>query len=113
MIISFAFTEKEFLAGLKTVTRRRWKPRTAKQFRAGSIHYAWSKVAFAPGARKLATIRAVQDAYQERLGDITESELLAEGGMCKTVEEFCRLFGGDPNEIIWVARFEIMEANTL
>lgn len=106
MIISFALTEQELLAGKKTVTRRRWKPVTAAKFKAGTTHQAWSNLPYVAGARKLGTIRATSDAYQERLGDISAADLLAEGGMCATVEEFCQLFGGDPDEIIWVARFE-------
>lgn len=108
MIISFALTEKELLAGLKTVTRRRWKPVTAAKFKAGTIHQAWSRVPFVPGARRLGTIRATADAYQERLGNITHADLRAEGGMCRTVDEFLALFDGDPNELIWVARFEVV-----
>lgn len=106
MIISFALTEKELLAGLKTVTRRRWKPLTAARFKAGTIHQAYSKLPYVNGARKLGTIRATADAYQERLGDISAADLMAEGGMCQTVEEFLALFPCDPHELIWVARFE-------
>ena len=106
MIISFALTEQELLAGKKTVTRRRWKPVTAARFKASTIHQAWSNLPYVVGARKLGTIRATSDAYQERLGDLSADDLLAEGGMCATAEEFCQLFGGDPDEIIWVAHFE-------
>ncbi len=110
MIISFALTEKELVAGQKTVTRRRWKPVTAARFKAGSIHQAYSNLPYVAGARKLGTIRATQDAYQERLGDISAADLLAEGGMCATAEDFISLFGGDPDEIIWVARFEFISS---
>lgn len=106
MIISFALTEQELLTGKKTVTRRRWKPVTAAKFKAGTIHQAWSNLPYVTGARKLGTIKASADAYQERLADISAADLLAEGGMCASTEEFCQLFGGDPDEIIWVARFE-------
>lgn len=109
MIISFALTEKEFLAGLKTVTRRRWKPITASRFKQGTKHQAWSNLPYVTGARKLGTIRATADAYQEPLGAITATDLLAEGGMCGTVEEFLTLFQGKPDELIWVARFEVLE----
>jgi len=108
MIISFSLTETELLAGKKTVTRRRWKPVTAARFTAGSIHQAWSALPFIPGARKLGLIRATQNAYQERLGSISAADLLAEGGMCATADAFCLLFDGDPDELIWVARFEVL-----
>ena len=94
---------------MKTVTRRRWAARTARQFRAGTIHQAWSKVPFARGARKLGTIRATADAYQERLGDMPTADLAAEGGMCATIPEFILLIEGTPDELVWVARFEVLE----
>jgi hypothetical protein len=107
--ISFAMTTDELLAGLKLCTRRRWKPVTAKQFKKGSLHYAWSKDTRVKGALKVAVIRATADAYQEPLGEMPESDLEAEGGMCATREEFIRLVDGKPEEELWVARFEIVE----
>ncbi|MGE0133277.1 MAG: hypothetical protein AB7U82_34805 [Blastocatellales bacterium] len=112
MIISFALTEKEFLAGVKTCTRRRWKPATAARFKRGTIHYAWSNLPFVDGAHQIGKIRATADAYQERLGDMPAADLLAEGGMVGTVAEFIKLIEGSPDELIWVARFEILEYHT-
>lgn len=109
MIVSFALTEAEFLAGKKTVTRRRWKPAHADHFKAGTLHQAWSKVPYAKGARLLGTIRATRDAYLERLADMPIEDLAAEGGMCATVDDFIRLIEGTPDEKLFVARFEIVE----
>lgn len=109
MIVSFALTEAEFLAGRKTVTRRRWKPAHADHWKAGTLHQAWSKVPYAKGARLLGTIRATHDAYLERLADMPLEDLAAEGGMCATVEEFIALIEGTPDEKLFVARFEIVE----
>lgn len=109
MIISFALTEKEFLSGIKTCTRRRWKPATAARFKRGTIHYAWNNLPFVDGAQQIGKIRATTDAYQERLGDMPAADLLAEGGMCASVAAFIALIEGTPDELIWVARFEILQ----
>lgn len=109
MIISFALTEAEFLAGKKTVTRRRWKPAHADHFKADTLHQAWSKVPYAKGARLLGTIRVTRDAYLERLADMPVEDLAAEGGMCATVEDFIRLIEGKPDEKVYVLRFEVVE----
>jgi len=109
MNISFAKTEKELLAGLKTCTRRRWKASTAAKYRKGTLHTAWSQDTRVKGARRLAIIRATADAYPERLGDMPESDLEAEGGMCKTRGEFIALVEGTSDEVLYVAWFEIVE----
>src|SRR5689334_3141780 len=108
MNISFALTEKELLAGLKTCTRRRWKASTARKYRAGTLHTGWSADTRVKGARRLVILRAIRDAYPERLGDMPEADLAAEGGMCKTVDEFIALVGGTLDEVLYVARFEIV-----
>ncbi len=109
MNISFALTEDELLAGIKGATRRRWKAVTAKRFRKGTVHTAWSKLPRVPGARRLAIIRAKEDAYLEPLGQMSPRDLEEEGGMCDTVEEFILLVGGRPEEELYVARFEVIE----
>jgi hypothetical protein len=102
-------TTNDLLAGIKTCSRRRWKEVTAKQYRKGTLHTAWNKNTRVKGAIRVARIRATADAYPERLGDMPESDLIAEGGMCKTVAEFIRFVQGTPDEVLWVARFEIVE----
>ena len=109
MNISFALTEKEFLAGIKGATRRRWKPVTAKKFRKGTLHKAWSRLPRVPGARPLGIIRAKEDAYLQPLREMTEADLKEEGGMCATVEEFISLVNSTPEEELYVARFEIIK----
>lgn len=109
MNISFRMTAYELVYGLKSCTRRRWKASTAAHFKAGTVHVGWSNLPRVSGARRLARIRATQDAYLERLGDLPLADLKAEGGMCETVEEFIRLIEGDPDEQLYVARFEIVE----
>jgi hypothetical protein len=109
MNISFRKTAYELVNGLKTCTRRRWKPRTAMQFKADTVHVGWSNLTRVAGARRLAMIRATTDAYLERLGDMPEADLAAEGGMCETVGEFITLIEGRPDELLYVARFELVE----
>jgi hypothetical protein len=109
MNISFALTEKEFLAGIKGATRRRWKPVTAKKFRKGTLHKAWSRLPRVQGARPLGIIRAKEDAYLQPLQEMTEADLKEEGGMCASVEEFITLVNGTPAEELYVARFEIVK----
>ena len=109
MIVSFALTEAEFLAGKKTCTRRRWKPEHAEHWKAGTVHHAWSKVPYAKGARFLGLIRATADAYLERLADMPIADLAAEGGMCATIDDFIALVEGRPDEKLYVARFEVIE----
>jgi hypothetical protein len=113
MNISFQKTAWELVHGLKTCTRRRWKPRTAAQFRARTVHVGWSHLTRVAGARRLVVIRATQDAYLERLGDMPEADLIAEGGMCATVGEFITLIEGHPDEQLYVARFELVEVLSL
>ena len=115
MIISFGKTKDELLSGTKTVTRRFWKPnyfatwltRWDKGFR---VYDAYDK---SPrnGGKKIGTITLTQRPYREPLSMLTESELLAEGGMCSTVEEFCALVGKEPEDEAAVIRF-VFEPNS-
>lgn len=53
-----------------------------------------------------------QPIYQERLCDLPESDLEAEGGLWASKQEFIDLFGGNPNRIVWVVRFELDQVIT-
>ena len=50
-----------------------------------------------------------QPIYQERLCDMPESDLEAEGGLWASGQEFIDLFGGNPNRVVWVVRFELVQ----
>lgn len=93
MNISFAKTTQPFLDLNKTVTRRLWKPATAARFQAGSIHSALSSLPYAKNCRRLGKIRAVRNAYLEPLGEISEAELMQEGGIWETKNHFFLEFG--------------------
>jgi len=107
--ISFALTKQEFLSGRKTVTRRDWpeeyRRKWQKWFEEGKRdHTAWDKVPFA-GGKRIGSFRLTCAPYLERLMDMPLSELEAEGGMCKTREEFCLLIGKNLEDMVTVIRF--------
>jgi len=111
MLLSFTWTTDALLAGNKTCTRRCWSERTAKSWINAYksdrlIHSAWDKTPFCRGARKIADIRLTKGPYQERLADMPQSDLSAEGGLWSSKEEFINLFGS-PDKVVWVVRFEL------
>ena len=108
--ISFSLTTDEFLSGRKTVTRRRWKPRHLAMWQRlwdmGRLeHDAWDKVPYC-GGKKIGRFRLTCRPYLERLADMPESDLAAEGGMVETLAEFYWLIGSGPEEQVAVVRFE-------
>ena len=114
MILSFAWTSLVLLSGQKTCTRRSFCNCTAqtwlKAYNNGRlVHQAWDKCAFCHLAKKIADIRLTQLIYQERLCDMPESDLEAEGGLWASKQEFIDLFGGDSNRVVWVVRFELVQ----
>ena len=64
---------------------------------------------FLSWSQKIALLRLTQPIYQERLCDLPESDLEAEGGLWASGQEFIDLFGGNPNQIVWVVRFELVQ----
>lgn len=113
MILSFAWTTDALLAGRKTCTRRVWKDvhfqRWVNAYRKGNlIHDAVDKVLFA-GGKRIAKIRLTREPYRETLRDMPESDIEAEGGLWANKQEFISLFGGDPDKVVAVVRFELVE----
>lgn len=112
MILSNARTTNVLLAGQKTCTRRVWSERTARAWVNAYksdrlIHAAWDKCSFVKGAKKIADIKLTQSPYQERLKDMPQSDLDAEGGLWASREEFINLFGS-PGIEVWVVRFRLV-----
>lgn len=111
MNLSFALTTDAFLKGQKTVTRRIWKDSHAQQWiRAwerdpSQIHVAWNKSPRAKGVA-IGHFKLAAAPYQEALGLMPDSDLLQEGGLWASKQEFIDLFGGDPTLIVWVLRFQ-------
>lgn len=107
--ISFALTKSEFLSGRKTVTRRDWPEKYRRQwqqwYEKGRVdHTAWDKVPFA-GGKRIGTFRLTCAPYLERLADMPLADLEAEGGMCKSREEFSALIGKKLSDVVTVIRF--------
>tara|TARA_Y100000310_G_scaffold325234_1_gene388417 strand:- start:281 stop:637 length:357 start_codon:yes stop_codon:yes gene_type:complete len=110
VIISFAKTVDELLSGQKVATRRIWKERAVKTWQRAwdkdrRIHQAWDKTPRIKGAQQIGTITLTHRPYLERLGDMPEEDLIAEGGMCETLPEFWELVGGDEDTVVTVVRF--------
>jgi hypothetical protein len=111
MIITFAWTTSQFLAGTKTVTRRDWHDRTFAQWckawdERRLVHDAWD---FNPRnhGKKVGTFILTTRPYRERLGDFPEYDLAAEGGLWFSMQEYIDLQGGDLNldKVLTVVRF--------
>ena len=109
-IISFALTVDEYLSGKKTETRRDWK---YKYFRiwlrfwcAGKlVHTAYNKSPRA-GGKPIGKFRLTKIPFPQRLKNMSPENLLAEGGMCKTVDEFCEFIGKTPEDWVTVISFK-------
>jgi hypothetical protein len=54
-------------------------------------------------------IRLTCEPYKERLADMPEVDLAAEGGLWGSVDEFIAFLDGDPNEVVSVVRFELIQ----
>jgi len=112
VIISFGWTSQYLPPhGNKTVTRRLWSPRTLKTWQKawdeGQLeHQAWNQAPFVKNARQIGTVRLTARPYLERLGDMSESDIAAEGGMASTVLEFAnKYFDGNLDLELTVIRF--------
>ena len=110
-IISFSKTIEPYRRRIKTVTRRDWKDsyleRWQRWFDEGRVmHDAWTQLPRVAGARKMGNLRLTERPYRERLADMPEEELEAEGGMCDTLGEFFQLIDVPTEREVAVIRFE-------
>lgn len=115
MFLSFAWTTKEFLAGIKTVTRRDWKERTMRTWQKAwdegrLIHDAYDRLPIWKG-RKIGQFRLTARPYWESLKDMPVEDLKAEGfgDRFRNVMEYIRFVRQDPNKVMAVIRFEKMD----
>jgi hypothetical protein len=115
--ISFAWTTPALLAGRKTVTRRLWDDRFAQRFiwayQNGDPVIAYDKNP-RNGGKPVATIRLTAEPCKESLGDISEADVRAEGGLWLDAEDFIAAFlDKNPllteNSQVWVIRFELID----
>jgi len=103
--LSFTNTVFEYIEGCKTCTRRVWTPKAMEMWqrhwdKGNLIHDAYAQGEFI-GKFKL-TCRP----YWEKLVDMPEADVVAEGGFCKTVNEFIKMWGKTRNDTVAVLRFE-------
>ena len=111
MIISFGWTAKYLPPiGPKDTTRRLWKPRTLASWQRawddGRLEHQAVDRCLAYGGQRIGRITLKERPFLERLGDMTDADLIREGGMAATVGEFIdRYFDGDPDQSVAVVRF--------
>lgn len=97
---------KDIKEGRKTVTRRCWKRKMAKQ---GGI-YPMQQRMFQPKSECPGFIRVTEEPFKQRLGDMTEADAQMEGGY--SLAEFKRLwkkYSGEewnPDLEVWVVPLE-------
>lgn len=109
-ILSFSMTKDEFLQGNKTVTRRSWGDRHFNMWirlweTERHVHDAWDNIPRA-GGRKIGEFRLTARPYREKLKNMPPADLVAEGGMCSSLDEFYELIGRTPEDYVTVVRFE-------
>lgn len=109
-IISFNLTKKQFLAGEKTVTRRDWSDRQFIMWqrfwdRGHLVHDAYSATPIA-GGKPIGKFRLTARPYREMLNDMPIEDLELEGGLWKSVGEYCGFIGKEPGDIMTVIRFK-------
>jgi hypothetical protein len=69
------------------------------------IHQAYDSSPRA-GGRQIGMIKLTDRPYYESLLEMPESDLIAEGGLWQTRDEFISFIGGDPLRRVAVIRFE-------
>jgi hypothetical protein len=109
-ILSFAMTKNEFLEGNKTVTRRSWNNRHFEMWARfwdtdRHVHDAWDNIPRV-GGRKIGEFRLTERPYREKLKNMPRADLVAEGGMCSSLDEFYNLINKTSEECVTVVRFE-------
>ena len=92
MIVSFGETTEALLAGVKTVTRRKWADSHAVKFEAGSVHKAYDKVPFR-GGKHIADIRLTAAPYKTRF--VPDADWEAEG-FAYMAARGLKVFGKEP-----------------
>ena len=109
-ILTFSLTKQQFLSGAKTVTRRTWAEKHIEMWQRlwdteRLVHDAWDKIPIA-GGEPIGKFRLTVRPYREQLANMPVEDLIEEGGMCATIDEFCYLIGRSPNDVVTVVRFE-------
>lgn len=112
VVIMILFKEEhveKILSGKKTETRRLWSKPHAN---VGSLHKAKTKML----SKEYFALLRIVDVYQERLGDITEEGVKAEG--YSSLEEYKSVlekinkkskFLWDDDQLVYVIKFKVVE----
>lgn len=107
--ISFSRTIDELTSGKKTQTRRAWQDDYAKNF----IRYFDENIAIPAlnkgrhrGGSELGFVTLTQRPYQQYLSEMSATDLLEEGGMVQTAQEFIDTFFEGQDKLVWVLHFE-------
>ena len=113
--ISFGKTITELLSGQKTVTRRAWKDNQAYKFiddwdaKPGEFIYPALTKSYQAGGKQVGYVRLTHRPYLEKLADMPDSDLAAEGFPDLSKQEFIdRFFEGNDQQEVWVIRFELV-----
>ncbi|KYC42031.1 hypothetical protein WA1_18685 [Scytonema hofmannii PCC 7110] len=120
MIFSFSLTNKlseqlnkpnPLLTGAKTVTRRNWSEKHAQQIvcayqKGNGTHQAWSNMPYVKGAYRMGFVSLTSVPVFEKLANMPEEDVLAEGGLWASKQEFIEFIKMTPNDFVWVVRFK-------
>ena len=109
-IISYAKTTNEYRSGIKTETRRDWSLRQYMMWvnfwnTYRLVHDGYDKLP-RNGGKPIGKFRLTDRPFQQQLKDMTAENLIAEGGMCKTVDEFCKFINLKPEHFVTVITFK-------
>ena len=106
MNISFAWTTEAYKCGVKTETRRFWKPKYAAMWKPNTFHTALSKD-FRYAGKRIGRFYLPNLPYLEELKDMSEKSFIAEGGTMywKNRKDYIECMGG-PDLIPFVLKFE-------
>jgi hypothetical protein len=114
MILSFGWTA-EYLppAGTKDTTRRVWAARTLatwqKAWDENRLEHDAVDRCIAYGGSRIGWIYLKERPFLQRLSDMPTSDLVREGGMVSSVDEFIeRYFAGDRDLEVAVIRFKFL-----
>lgn len=112
MILSFALTEKEFMDGSKTETRRDWKDRTLAMWQKAwdkgrLVHDAVNK-GLHRGGKRIGKFKLTSRPVREPLSSMTAESIRREGLASRigSVGDFCDLVNQPPEKHMTVVRFE-------
>jgi len=110
MYISFSKTLPQLMSGSKTVTRRAWcRSHHAAWCRAWDrgdvVHQAYDRLPY-HGGKMIGYIKLAERPVRQRLCDMPQSDLAAEGGMCASIKDFIRFIQLPRQQKVSVIRFQ-------